>query len=77
MTTSAEKVKKRPPVTLICAVCGKETKGRQWHNRDQGYGLCAGCLPWLEERETACEIQRSYGVKGIHFAVDIGQNRNG
>lgn len=32
-----------PIRTLTCCCCGEPTKGRQWHNRDAGYGLCRSC----------------------------------
>lgn len=28
---------------LCCCVCGKQEQGRQWWNRDKGYGLCRSC----------------------------------
>src|SRR5690554_239123 len=28
---------------LRCACCGDMTRGRQWHNRDKGFGLCPRC----------------------------------
>lgn len=61
-----------PPVMgLTCACCGNYHKGRQWFNRDDGYGLCNNCiddcvtdpLDWLEP---GC----SYGVPGIHYDID-------
>ena len=30
-------------VPLICCCCNGETYGRQWYNRDTGYGLCSRC----------------------------------
>lgn len=58
------------PKELICACCGKHTKGRQWYNRDTGYGLCPNCYTWLKERKSDYEIQVSYGHHGIHFCIE-------
>ena len=55
---------------LICAMCGQITRGRQWWNRDKGYGLCPKCYDWMIKRgEDPKEIEFSYGQKGTHFCV--------
>jgi hypothetical protein len=36
-----------PARWLLCSCCGAETRGRQWHNRDTGYGLCVSCIQAL------------------------------
>ena len=64
MATTTKPVKK-----LICCCCGKYTKGRQWWNRDTGYGLCPDCGDFIAKRETPREMEKSYGVKGIHYAI--------
>ncbi len=59
------------PITLICACCGSRTKGRQWWNRDTGYGLCSCCYDWLKDRgESDKEIEDCYGKVGYHFKVN-------
>lgn len=55
---------------LTCCCCGASTKGRQWWNRDTGFGLCPKCADWIAGRETPEDMERSYGVKGIHYAVE-------
>ena len=52
---------------LTCCCCGEETKGRQWHNRDTGFGLCAQCAKWIREKETAEEMFSRYGHRSIHY----------
>lgn len=61
---------KQPIRSLYCAVCGARTRGRQWHNRDTGYGLCLDSFLWLiNGRMSAEEIQDLYGIRGVHFDV--------
>lgn len=72
------KATERPIRRLICACCGSETKGRQWWNRDTGFGVCVPCA----DRNTACYGEGEpgescagdstfalYGVRGIHFDI--------
>jgi hypothetical protein len=63
---------------MSCSCCGAWCTGRQWHNRDQGFGLCGDCVKWLRSpkhsdgqtpRESEEEIRRCYGIEGIHFNV--------
>lgn len=68
MTT---KRKALPPIrSLICCCCGSETKGRQWWNRDTGYGLCVGCIDLCAKGVKIGEKTSSYGVRGLHFDVE-------
>lgn len=61
----------KPVVSLTCCCCGKSTQGRQWYNRDKGYGLCANCAEWIKSRGTSAEeMQSLYGIKGTHY--DLG-----
>ena len=32
------------PKFLTCACCGERARGRQWWNRDTGYGVCSRCF---------------------------------
>ena len=36
-----------PVVRMRCACCDGWCYGRQWHNRDTGFGLCGDCATWL------------------------------
>jgi hypothetical protein len=58
------------PRGLICACCGERTMGRQWWNRDTGYGLCVPCIPFVSRKQTDEEVERSYGVRGVHYDVE-------
>lgn len=55
---------------LYCAVCGELTRGRQWHNRDTGYGVCVACVEWVRSCQVCEEdIRTYYGDKGVHYGV--------
>lgn len=57
-------------VRLDCCVCGLGCLGRQWWNRDDGYGVCEGCIADARQRgESEAEIERLYGKPGIHHSL--------
>lgn len=65
--------------TLVCACCGESVKGRQWRNRDTGYGVCVRCADANTAKYGEGKPGDSlggdttyalYGVRGQHFAVD-------
>ena len=60
-----------PIRSLECCCCGSATKGRQWHNRDTGYGLCVACAEWMiaEKRDNPKELA---GERGVHWDVSQG-----
>lgn len=58
-----------PVVELLCSCCSSVTYGRQWHNRDDGYGVCPKCVEWMAERESAEAMKRNYGIRGVHYNV--------
>jgi hypothetical protein len=64
-----------PPLTLaparclLCSCCGAVTRGRQWHNRDTGYGLCVDCVDFCHRNTSDVDFQRSYGDRGTHYDV--------
>ncbi len=58
-----------PPYGLTCCCCGSETIGRQWWNRDTGYGLCASCADHIEPRIGPENFHSYYGIRGVHFDV--------
>jgi NMD protein affecting ribosome stability and mRNA decay len=61
---------KLPKIKILrCCVCGERTVGRQWFNRDEGFGLCSKCADYVGQRETEEEIRENYGVEGIHYNV--------
>lgn len=59
-----------PKVHMTCAVCHNYAGlFQQWHNRDNGYGVCAPCALWLtkEQNVGAEELERNYGKAGINY----------
>ncbi len=59
-------------LTLICSCCEQPTTGRQWYNRDLGYGLCAACASSIAAsgKQTAEETRSCYGIEGVHYNVE-------
>lgn len=60
---------RQPVRRVLCSCCGGVTQGRQWYNRDIGYGLCASCIDFCHRNETAERFQSLYGVRGVHFDI--------
>ncbi len=64
------------PRNLTCCCCGAATRGRQWWNRDTGYGLCSKCAAWIvthrpfgHEPINAEQMHQNYGVPGLHYNI--------
>lgn len=57
---------------LECCCCAVSTRGRQWWNRDTGYGLCARCATSIGKRESRAEMESLYGFEGIHYNCTAG-----
>lgn len=74
--TKQRKVMK-PPQTLICCSCGCETLGRQWYNRDKGFGICTDCAKsqgafLADQYGSQAGIQlmkEGYGLDGVHYTM--------
>lgn len=58
--------------TLICCCCGRYTKGRQWWNRDHGYGICPLCIAEEKRRNDVIGIKSAYGEKNVHYFENEG-----
>lgn len=56
--------------TLTCCCCGTSTKGRQWWNRDDGYGVCVSCGESTISKEGKAAAKSYYGERGVHWDVD-------
>ena len=58
-----------PSRQLTCCCCGELTQGRQWHNRDLGYGLCSKCAKWMTTTRgvTPEEMRDLYGAVGFNY----------
>jgi hypothetical protein len=52
---------------LTCCCCTGPAKGRQWYNRDTGYGLCPKCAQWIATKESPEQMRENYGEPGIHY----------
>ena len=65
-----------PTRYLTCCCCGEGTRGRQWHNRDLGYGLCPKCAGFIASKplrggESVTQYMRDcYGIAGIHYFTE-------
>ena len=62
-----------PIRTLTCCCCGEATQGRQWWNRDLGFGMCGSCIARIRKRGRMPEdeIKSCYGIEGIHYNVAV------
>lgn len=54
---------------LVCCCCGQVTTGRQWYNRDTGFGLCGSCAVWIANKEPAEDMKSNYGVEGVNYFI--------
>lgn len=60
----------KPVRDLECNCCGGSTRGRQWWNRDTGYGMCVACIAYVRSHGTTEEeIRNLYGIEGIHWGI--------
>lgn len=56
---------------LRCCTCGNGTRGRQWWNRDKGFGLCDDCITFVGVADVPVgETHSSYGVRGYHWDIN-------
>jgi len=63
-----------PPSRLTCCCCGASTTGRQWYNRDNGFGICRDCIDCIDmTRHTVTECVSLYGVRGITYDLPSDQ----
>lgn len=58
-------------IALTCCCCGKSTKGRQWWNRDSGFGICPSCVDWQRKRGMDDDEERFlFGKEGFHYNIN-------
>lgn len=57
----------RHTTNLRCCVCGGNAVGRQWYNRDTGYGICIPCANEWEKTEGRDSLVNSCGKRGYHY----------
>lgn len=72
MTEKIPQAQIAPIYTLICSCCGGSAKGRQWYNRDEGFGLCNGCIDFVGRGISDEMFKSAYGVRGVHYDVERG-----
>ena len=53
---------------LTCCCCGGALQGRQWWNRDTGFGLCNNCISFVGIKVDENYAQ-NYGYRGIHWGI--------
>jgi hypothetical protein len=54
---------------LQCACCGASSRGRQWSNRDTGFGVCEACADRCEKRYGTAEMESLYGQRGVNHSL--------
>lgn len=62
----------KPIRTLSCCCCGESTRGRQWWNRDDGYGVCVKCATGIAKEDEGKERESLYGIRGVHWDINEG-----
>lgn len=68
LLTLAAPPEEDPTEALICTCCGRPMRGRQWWNRDNGYGLCKQCIPQNADANIPTgQTARSFGIRGHHY----------
>ena len=64
------KPKEEPVLDLVCCLCGRAVKGRQFKEREKGSGLCSRCYHFLKSTCNDKElIKAQYGEVGYHFKI--------
>jgi len=56
-------------VALTCCCCGQGTRGRQWWNRDTGFGICKSCADWQKRDGDEDYFRSLYGEEGVFWNV--------
>lgn len=54
-------------IALICACCNERCLGKQWWNRDTGFGACPRCAYNADQDE----VRSLYGNAGEHYAAEL------
>lgn len=65
----------KPIRALRCCCCNERTRGRQWCDRNAGYGICLACVELARARyavdpkrgKSEDGIRRRYGLEGVHW----------
>lgn len=54
---------------LECCCCSNIEIGRQWHNRDTGYGICTSCVEYAKRGYTPEQFTNVYGLESYHYSI--------
>ena len=60
---------KKPIKELTCCCFGERAQGRQWWNRDIGFGLCVKCADVISKKEDKETMLECYGERGFHYDI--------
>lgn len=52
---------------MDCCICGIRCFGRQWWNRDTGFGICPRCAEYEETKISPKEHEELYGKPNVHY----------
>ncbi len=55
---------------LTCCCCSEPTQGRQWWNRDSGFGVCKNCIERAFKNESEEELENMFGKRGYHYLIE-------
>jgi hypothetical protein len=64
--------KETPIRGMTCACCGDWCRGRQWHNRDTGRGVCPTCAERIKDKEGKDYMAECFGAEGHNYNVKDG-----
>lgn len=54
---------------LECSCCSNIEPGRQWQNRDQGFGLCSECVNRVRTCFNNEQFASIFGLEGYHYSL--------
>ena len=54
---------------MCCSCCGADTIGRQWSNRDTGYGVCVVCA---DCQDNAARFEEPHPEEGLREHLIVG-----
>lgn len=75
--SNTQETKPLPPTEYLeCCCCGNGTRGRQWWNRDTGYGLCDDCISYNGVADVPIGKEAScFGIRGYHWDVTKNERK--
>lgn len=52
-----------------CCVCWAKAKGKQWHNRDDGFWICQRCARQEKEMLSEEQMKSYYGIEWVNYEL--------